>query len=141
MVLSLQESCAERIWIVTESPSLLSKHSKIENMDVPKTQTSFSLRFRQFLPSKPMNLMLTLLLVPPVSAHHGANLVTQLLCEVKANPWQMWESLGKLPLSKFPSQPMTRIFPSILEFSSIPCLRNGQCAQATPGTSHFLFPW
>ena len=84
MVLSLQNSGTEGIRVVAEPPSLLSEHSKIEIMDVSEPQASFSLRLHHFVPAKPVDLMLSLLLIPLVSTHHGANLVTQLLRKIKA---------------------------------------------------------
>jgi hypothetical protein len=83
-VLSLHDSSTEGVRVVVEPPSLLSEHSKIEIMDVSKPQDFLSLRLHHFVLAKPTNLVLSLLLIPPISTHHGTNLVTQLLRKIEA---------------------------------------------------------
>ena len=109
-ILGFQNFNTKRVGRLHKRPSLFGKHSQIERINISETQATILLWLDHFLPTKPMNLVFALLLIPPKSAYHTAYLITQALCNFETSHCKSRDSLGYCFNQDFLSRPRQHSF-------------------------------
>jgi hypothetical protein len=65
IIFGFENSGTQRLRVIDKTPSLLSKHSQIERVEISKPHTSLFFRIAKLPPCKPMHPVTILIITPP----------------------------------------------------------------------------